>query len=183
MTNPVCDIYACTFFARPPPRLSLSFLDGFFEAVPGRPRSGCLDSDRLELDGFLAAGFAANCSSLLTGLEAGLTFLKISKICLGTKCNFACQQRHGRWCGSFAGHKLFVYRLYIPFLSFNGCWGGPNFRISSGFFICPRSTIVTWGGVFLEIVQGLVHVIHLFILLCKFLTNLKFVCIKWYNTE
>ena len=65
--------FVYTFFPRPP-RLSFSFLDGFFDAAGVRPLSGCLASDLRELDGFLGAGLAA-CSSLLTGLGAGRTFL------------------------------------------------------------------------------------------------------------
>ena len=64
-----------TFFPRPPPRFSFSFLAGFLDAGGARPRSGCLASDLRELEGFLAAGLAA--SSRLTGRGAGRTFLKI----------------------------------------------------------------------------------------------------------
>lgn len=53
----------------------------------------------------------------------------------------------------------------IPFLSFNWCGGWPYFRVSGRFFKSPRSTIVRWGRVFLEIVQGFIYFIHLFILL------------------
>lgn len=71
-----------TFLPRPPPRLSLSFLEGFLDAVGApRPRSGGLASDLREFEGFRAAGFETACSSLLTGLGAGLTFLKMLLMC------------------------------------------------------------------------------------------------------
>ena len=67
---------------------------------------------------------------------------------------------------------FFPFKSLIPFLSFNRCWRGPDFRISCWFF--KASSIMTWRcRVFFKVVQSFIHFIHLLIFLCKFLTNLR----------